>query len=290
MKVLLFGSEGQLGKEIQRTCPDDIILSAFNHKQLDICNKTAVDKCINRINPDCIINAAAYTSVDKAEQEENRAFNLNYLAVKNLAQLSKKERIHLVHISTDYVFNGQNFKPYTPEDIPCPDSVYGKSKLKGEQAITEILDTKALIIRTAWLYSSHGSNFVKKMLKLMKVKQNLKVIDEQIGTPTWAYGLANAIWICIEKKITGQFHWTDAGVASWYDFAVAILEEGISTGLLSQPIPIYPVSSNEFSTLAKRPFYSVLDKRSMWQTTGLYPVHWRIQLRSMLQELKEFSK
>jgi dTDP-4-dehydrorhamnose reductase len=145
----------------------------------------------------------------------------------------------------------------------------------------------ALIIRTAWLYSSHGSNFVKTMLKLMKEKQHLNVIDEQIGTPTWANGLALAIWNALEKKLTGTFHWTDAGVASWYDFAIAIQEEAQAFGLLDNLIPIYPVPSSAFPTPAKRPLYSVLDKSSFWQTLKIKPMHWRTQLRSMLKEIDQ---
>ncbi|MCD4722101.1 MAG: NAD(P)-dependent oxidoreductase, partial [Desulfobacula sp.] len=142
------------------------------------------------------------------------------------------------------------------------------------------------IIRTAWLYSSHGVNFVKTMLKLMKEKQSLSVIDEQVGTPTWARGLARAVWASIKKDLFGTFHWTDAGAASWYDFAVAIQEEAVAAGLLERSIPITPVPSDQFPATAQRPFYSILDKRSMWQATGITPVHWRVHLRSMLKELE----
>ena len=148
------------------------------------------------------------------------------------------------------------------------------------------MEYKALIIRTAWLYSSHGNNFVKNMLNLMKEKPGLNVIDEQIGTPTWAYGLAQAIWTALSKNITGTFHWTDAGVASWYDFAIAIQEEGLNAELIDKTIPILPVSTSQFPTPAKRPMYSVLDKRSFIQRLKTEPVHWRVQLRSMLKELK----
>ena len=190
----------------------------------------------------------------------------------------------MVYISTDFVFNGQNFKPYLPDDTLDPKSVYGKSKLKGEQAVRKILGDKALIIRTAWLYSVHGNNFVKTMLKLMKEKSSLNVIDEQIGTPTWAKGLAQAIWTALEKNLTGTFHWTDAGVASWYDFATAIQEEGLEAGLINSAIPILPVGTGQYPTPAKRPMYSVLDKTSFWHFTNIKPVHWRVQLRSMLKE------
>ncbi|MBC8441376.1 MAG: dTDP-4-dehydrorhamnose reductase [Deltaproteobacteria bacterium] len=286
MKVLLLGSNGQLGWELTRTCPKNINLTICDYPKIDFCSISSITQCINAARPDCIINAAAYTPVDKAEQEKDLAYRINHLAVLEIAELCKKNTISLIHISTDFVFNGQNFKPYQPNDTPDPESVYGKSKLKGEQAVHKILGDNALIIRTAWLYSSHGNNFVKTMLRLMKEKPSLNVIDEQIGTPTWAHGLARATWTALEKNITGTFHWTDAGVASWYDFAIAIQEEGLKKGLLDKSIPILPVPTLQYPTPAKRPMYSVLDKTSFWQATEIKPVHWQVQLRSMLKELK----
>ncbi len=287
MNVLLLGSEGQLGWELQRTLPDHITLTTCDYPKVDFCSTQSIKQCINTTQPDCIINSAAYTAVDKAEQEEDLAFRINHQAVIEIAELCKQNNILLIHISTDFIFNGQHFKPYLPDDTPNPESVYGKSKLKGEQAVHKILQDKALIIRTAWLYSAHGNNFVKTMLTLMKEKSSLNVIDEQIGSPTWANGLAKTIWDALEKKITGTFHWTDAGIASWYDFAIAIQEEALTLELLDNPIPIYPVPSNAFPTPAKRPMYSVLDKSSCWQTLKIKPTHWRTQLRSMLMELKQ---
>jgi len=286
MKVLLLGSNGQLGWELTRTCPKNITLTTRDYPEVDFGSTRSISQCITAARPDCIINAAAYTPVDKAEQEKELAYRINHQAVLEIAELCRQNKIFLAHISTDFIFNGQNFKPYQPDDTPDPKSVYGKSKLKGEQAVRKILDDQALIIRTAWLYSSHGNNFVKTMLTLMKEKPGLNVIDEQIGTPTWANGLALAIWTALEKNLTGTFHWTDAGVASWYDFAMAIQEEGIKAGLLDKSIPILPVPTLQYPTPAKRPMYSVLDKTSFWQATNINPVHWRVQLRSMLRELK----
>lgn len=285
MNVLLLGTNGQLGWELQRTCPKNITLALCDFPKIDFCSTDSISQCISSSQPDCIINTAAYTAVDKAEQENDLAYRINYEAVLEIAELCRKKDISLVHISTDFVFNGQSFKPYQPNDTPDPKSVYGKSKLKGEQAVCKTLGNAALIIRTAWLYSAHGNNFVKTMLNLMKEKQSLNVIDEQIGTPTWANGLALAIWNAIEKNITGTHHWTDAGVASWYDFALAIQEEGLATGLLDKTIPITPVGTHQYPTPAKRPMYSVLDKTSFRQALNLTPVHWRVALRSMLKEL-----
>jgi dTDP-4-dehydrorhamnose reductase len=285
MKVLLLGSNGQLGWELQRTCPDNITLTALDYPDVDFGSTDSIRKCINESRPYCIINAAAYTTVDKAEQEKELAYRINYQAVLEIAELCRNNTISMVHISTDFIFNGRNFKPYQPDDTSGPESVYGKSKLKGEQAVRKIWGDKALIIRTAWLYSAHGNNFVKTMLRLMKEKPILNVIDDQIGTPTWANGLALAIWTAITKNIKGTFHWTDAGVASWYDFAMAIQEEGLKAGLLDKSIPILPVGTFQYPTPAKRPLYSVLDKTSFLQAIGISPIHWRVQLRSMLMEL-----
>jgi dTDP-4-dehydrorhamnose reductase len=285
IKVLLIGANGQLGWELVRTCPDGVKLTALDFPDIDLCSQQSIHECIGRNSPDLIINAAAYTAVDKAEQEKTKAYKLNHEGVLELAMQAEKNKINLVHISTDFVFNGENFRPYKPDDLPCPESVYGESKWEGELAIGKISGDKALIIRTAWLYSSHGLNFVKTMLNLMEERESLNVIDEQIGSPTWAFGLARAIWASIEKELTGIFHWTDAGVASWYDFAMAIQEEGLSAGLLSRAIPISPISTDKYPTPAKRPMYGILDKRSMWKATGIDPVHWRVQLRSMLKEL-----
>ncbi len=175
MKVLLLGSNGQLGWELQRTRPDNISLATCDYPKVDFCSTNSIHHCIDAVKPDCIINTAAYTAVDKAEHEKDSAYRINHQAVLEIAKLCKKNNISLVHISTDFVFNGRNFKPYQPDDIPDPESVYGKSKLEGELSVRKILNNKALIIRTAWLYSSHGNNFVKTMLKLMKEKQSLNV-------------------------------------------------------------------------------------------------------------------
>lgn len=285
MKILVLGANGQLGYELTRTCPPGFSLQTCDYPKVDFGSTQSLIKCIETMPSDGIINAAAYTAVDKAEQEPEQTFRINHTAVTTLAQQALQRNIPLVHVSTDFIFNGRNYKPYSPMDTPDPESVYGHSKLKGELAVKDILGDKALVIRTAWLYSAHGENFVKTMLRLMKERDRLTVIDEQIGTPTWARGLAGAIWTALEKKLFGIFHWTDAGIASWYDFAVAIQEEALAAGLLSKAIPVLPVPSVQYPTPARRPFYSVLDKTDLWKATGITPVHWRVQLRTMLKEL-----
>ena len=281
MKVLLLGAGGQLGWELQRTCPPVIDLTLCDFPKVDFTNAGTIQECIQAAGPDWIINAAAYTAVDKAESEPTLADRINHLAVREIATLCRKNRIRLVHISTDFVFSGQNHKPWLPEDTPDPISEYGRSKLKGEQAVLEILDNP-LIVRTAWLYSGHGSNFVKTMLNLMNEKPSLTVIDEQISTPTWARGLADIVWQAVGKNLSGIYHWTDAGVASWYDFAVAIQELALDLGLIKTAVPILPVPATAFPTPAQRPLYSVLDKTATLQALETPPAHWRTRLKTML--------
>ncbi|MCP3939967.1 MAG: dTDP-4-dehydrorhamnose reductase [Desulfobacteraceae bacterium] len=289
MKILLLGTNGQLGWELRQSCPRDVVIEVCDYPGVDFTRVSSIGQCLKNaiqdVPVDCIINTAAYTAVDRAEQEKEAAYKINHEAVAVLAEFARENGIHLVHISTDFVFNGRQYKPYNPGDIPDPESIYGKSKLAGEKAVKKILGNRALIIRTAWLYSAHGNNFVKTMLRLMAEKNCLNVIDEQVGTPTWAYGLAQAVWVCVQKKNSGTYHWTDAGVASWYDFAVAIQEEALAAGLLSKNIPIQPIPASLYPTPAKRPYYGVLDKRELWEKTGIKPIHWRSQLRTMLKEL-----
>ncbi len=285
MNILLLGANGQLGWELKRTAPSDIELTTCDFPKVDFTSSSSLQNCIQSAKPECIINVAAYTAVDKCEENQELAYRINHIAVEEIVETCEQNDIFLVHISTDFIFNGNSYKPYSLEDKPDPISVYGLSKLKGEEAVKKLPDKNHLIIRTAWLYSSHGTNFVKTMLSLMKQKEDLSVIDEQIGTPTWAFGLAEALWLAVQKQLTGIYHWTDAGVASWYDFAVAIQEEALNIGILEKTIPIYPVKSKVYQTLAERPFYSVLDKESFWKDLNIHPEHWRSQLRKMLKDL-----
>lgn len=286
IKVLVTGSKGQLGWELQRTAPGDVQVITVDRDVLDITNKVAIVEFTSSIRPAIIINAAAYTAVDKAEQEPEIAFSINRDGVINLAEASSNIGARLIHVSTDFVFDGRQSKPYLPHDAPSPLGVYGASKLAGEQAAQSVLGENAVILRTAWVYSSHGHNFVKTMLRLMLEREQLGVVSDQIGTPTWANGLATTIWrLVANPRHNGIFHWTDAGVASWYDFAIAIQEEAYNLGLLTRRIPINPISTEAYPTPARRPSYSVLDKSFTWQALGLSPKHWRESLRSMLLEI-----
>lgn len=284
-RVLIAGANGQLGWELQRIAPENCSLFAVDFDKLDITRHSAVMSCVKDFRPDLIINAAAYTAVDKAEQEREQAYAVNTSGAAHLAEAAVACNSRLIHISTDFVFDGNQSHPYRSEDAPRPLSVYGASKHEGEQRVIQIAGNQAVIIRTSWVYSSHGNNFVKTMLRLMAERPQLGVVSDQIGTPTWAKGLAEAVWqFAVLEHIAGIYHWTDAGVASWYDFAVAIQEEALERGLLPCPIPIHPITSAEYPTPAQRPAFSVLDKSATWGVISP-AVHWRCALREMLDQL-----
>lgn len=284
-KILITGASGQLGYELQRTMPANYELIPTDVAELDITQADAVNAFIHQHQPQAIVNAAAYTAVDKAEEETALAIDINTTGAANLAQAAKQHGCKLVQISTDFVFDGKACSPY-PVDAPTkPAGYYGKTKRDGDQRVLETLGDEALIIRTSWLYSAHGNNFVKTMLRLMNERDELGVIADQIGTPTWANSLARAVWQALALNTTGIHHWSDAGVASWYDFAYAIMEEGVALGLLKKPITLKAITTADYPTPASRPSYSVMDKTHTWQAIELRSEHWRVALRAMLREL-----
>ena len=286
MKVVIIGKNGQLGWELQRIIPAGIDAVALSSEELDITNCRKVDEAIRSLSPQVIINAAAYTAVDKAEEERDKAFAVNGQGAANLAGAAKESGARFVHVSTDFVFNGEKSSPYLASDHTNPTSVYGKSKLVGEQKIIEVNGMKnCAIVRTAWVYSAHGNNFVKTMLRLMSERDSLGIVADQIGTPTWAKGLATAVWKMALTDLDGIFNWTDAGVASWYDFAVAIYEEAQALEILTEKCIIKPITAADYPLPAKRPPFSVLDKSETCLRLGLGGQHWRESLREMLKEL-----
>ena len=287
MRVLIAGGNGQLGRELAVTAPSGGELFCFDVDKLDIADMDATRKCLDEYSPDLIINAAAYTAVDRAEEDEKVAYAVNRDGAENLARAAREAAIPLLHVSTDFVFDGASGRPYLPEDTANPLGVYGASKQAGDERVLDILGDQAFILRTAWVYSAHGNNFVKTMLRLMGEKAQLGVVDDQIGTPTWARGLARALGAAAQRKVTGIHHWTDAGAASWYDFAAAIQEEALALGLLDRAIPIRPIRTEDYPTPARRPPNSLLEKSQTWEVLGLEPEHWRVALRRMLQELQD---
>jgi dTDP-4-dehydrorhamnose reductase len=285
-RILLAGANGQLGRALQLQAQQaGHPLRAFDRQGLDITDTAAVNAVVDDLRPGIIVNAAAYTAVDRAEQEPERAHAVNRDGVVNLARAACTCGAALVHVSTDFIFDGAKGSPYKIDDAPNPQGAYGASKLAGEMAIREIMADEALIVRTAWVYSALGNNFVKTMLRLMREREELRVVEDQIGSPTWAPGLADCIWRAIDRGLVSIHHWTDAGVASWYDFAVAIYEEALDLGLLAKPVCIKPITTVEYPAPAKRPSYSVLDKSTTWRALDHVAPHWRVSLRKMLQEV-----
>jgi dTDP-4-dehydrorhamnose reductase len=286
MKVLITGKGGQLAWELEQLAPETVDFVSVGINELDVTNKSLVAAFIAKMKPDLVINAAAYTAVDQAEKDSDNAYAVNELGVKYLAQACQKIGARILHISTDFVFDGTNTSPYQTDAEPNPLNVYGASKLAGDIALQEILPEASVIVRTAWVYSANGNNFVKSMLRLMQEKPLLGIIYDQVGTPTWAKGLAQWLWIIADKpEVTGVYHWTDAGVASWYDFAIAIQELGVEKGLLKTAIPVLPIPTSAYPTPAKRPAFSVIDKASAEAVSGLNTTPWRKQLSAMMDEL-----
>lgn len=287
MKVLIAGMAGQLGTALRQTAPASVTLHAPDKGAVDLTQHNQLNDAVVQARPALIVNCAAYTKVDDAEHDAERVFAINADGAANLAHAADKIGARLIHVSTDYVFDGSNSRPYTPRDRTAPLGVYGASKLKGETRVQEILRKRVLVLRTAWLYGATGQNFVNTMLRLMREKDRLRVVADQIGTPTWTHTLAGAIWAAaMRPELHGVYHWTDAGAASWYDFALAIQEEALALGLLARAIPIEPIRTEDYPTAARRPAYSVLDKTDTIKDFGVTPIHWRAALRQMLEGIR----
>lgn len=285
MRALIAGAHGQLGRALQESAPSGFVVIAPPEVAFNITDADTVRAVVNEARPDVIINAAAYTAVDRAESDETAARLVNVNAVGILATAARIAHAAFTHVSTDFVFDGTAHRPYEPCAQPNPLGVYGRTKLDGEVAASEF-HPDPLIVRTAWVYAARGNNFVATMLRLMREHDEVRVVADQIGTPTYVPTLARTLWTLIESGTTGTFHATDAGVASWYDFALAIYEEASAIGLLSSPVTIVPIRSQDYLTLAIRPAYAVLDKTATWSITGPAE-HWRVGLRVCLAVIKD---
>jgi len=286
--VLVTGANGQLGSELKILNDKFLMLNykAFfaSKDEIDITNISNVQNFCELNDIKIIINTAAYTAVDKAEDDVINADKVNHLAVKNLAQIAKDKNIKLIHISTDYVFDGKSYKPYTEDDKTNPTGVYGKTKLDGEKAMISIDPLNSIIIRTSWVYSSFGNNFVKTMLRLGKEKESLGVIYDQIGTPTYARDLANAILEIIPKIQNSKvniYNYSNEGVLSWYDFAKEIMK------MAKLDCNINPIETKEYPTPAKRPHYSLLNKSKIKKEFGIMIPYWKDSLNECLKVLRE---
>ena len=283
--ILVTGGNGQLGSELKEITPNfpDFNFLFTDVKELDITDHTAVREFVENNNINVIINCAAYTAVDKAESESELADAINHLAVTNFAQIAKDNNIKLIHISTDYVFDGTNYKPYIETDVPNPKSVYGQTKLNGEQAMQQINPANSIIIRTSWVYSRFGNNFVKTMLRLAETRDEISVVSDQIGSPTNAADLALAILTIlpqIENNSLEIYHYSNEGVCSWYDFVKSIFEiKGIT-------IKVNPICSAQYPTPAKRPYYSLLNKSKIKIKYILDINYWKYSLNGVLKKIE----
>lgn len=282
MRILVTGANGQLGNEMQILAKENLLHTYYftDVQELDICDKEAVWNFISENKIELIVNCAAYTAVDKAEDNPELARQLNSEAAKEMACAAQACGVAMIQVSTDYVFDGTAHIPYTEDCAPCPDSVYGSTKLAGEQAVMEHCE-QAAVIRTAWLYSTFGNNFVKTMIRLGKERDSLGVVFDQIGTPTYAHDLARAIYAMIDKGVVrGIYHFSNEGVCSWYDFTLAIHR---LVGITS--CKVTPLHTAEYPAKANRPHYSVLDKTKIKAIYGIEIPHWEESLKNCLKKL-----
>ena len=290
-KILITGGNGQLGNELKNILLSASFINLYHTvftdiSELDITDINAVRKFIKNKDIEIIVNCAAYTAVDSAEQNYDTANKVNNIAVKNLATIAKENNLKFVHISTDYVFDGANNKPYIETDNTNPQSVYGKTKLEGELALLNINPDNTIIIRTSWVYSIYGNNFVKTMLKLIKEREELNIVSDQIGTPTSAKDLASTIVNILPKLSNNDveiYHYSNEGVASWYDFTLEIkslLDKYLKTNCL-----INPISSIDYPTPAARPYYSILSKKKIKKEFNIQIPHWKTSLSKVLDKL-----
>jgi len=285
-RILIVGSAGQLGKSLQKIKKEfpQFIYAFKESHELDITNKEDIETAFEEFKPHFCINAAAYTQVDRAEEDKARAFDVNKTGARYLAEICLEFRTQLIHVSTDYVFDGNTNLPYSEDDWTCPINVYGTSKCEGEE---EVLDAnpKSIVIRTSWLYSEYGKNFVKTMLSLFSAKKEIGVVADQFGQPTYAEDLARAILkiIASPKKQAGIFHFSNFGETTWFDFAREIAAQ------VKSPIKIKPLTTEEYLTLAKRPQRSTLDLRKIEKVYGIELEYWQNSLENCLKNLNLIS-
>ncbi|RTR38258.1 dTDP-4-dehydrorhamnose reductase [Shewanella canadensis] len=288
LKALILGKSGQLAQALIANKPTHIECVALGHRDINLAVIDEIESAIATHKADLIINTAAYTQVDLAESEPSLAFEINELAVKNIAVAARNRDIRLIHLSTDYVFDGKQSTPYTISDSPHPINVYGTSKLAGEKTLRQCMPVGSTIVRTSSVYSQYGNNFVKTMLRLMREKPEIKVISDQISSPTSAKELALFIWVLTEQEsLSPLYHWCDSGKTSWYQFAVTIQQLALKYGKLETEIPIIPISSREYGAAAIRPTFSQLD---ISQSQALLQAKlWQENLESLIK-LAKFTR
>lgn len=292
MRVLITGAQGQVGQELMNSAPNNWQVHGLGSNDLDISDSAQVMAAVKTLQPLLIINAAAYTAVDKAESESVRAHAVNHLGAENLAKAAQSLDCPLLHISTDYVFSGAQTQLYTEHDIPAPNSVYGESKWLGEQAINEFC-TQHIILRTSWVFGLHGNNFVKTMLRLGQESDALSIVSDQVCGPTSARSIAQALWQIAQHYQSngtctwGTYHFSGAPTCSWYDFAQEIFAQAAALQLIAKAPTLKPINTSDYPTPAQRPAYSVLDNTKISQQLSITQSDWKTELTLMLQALKD---
>lgn len=292
MRVLVTGANGQLGYALQKTreifsvnCELELI--ALTRAEMDFSQPEKIAGILIKLSPDAIINAAAYTAVDKAETEFELAKTINVDAVQKIANWCQENKKILIHVSTDFVFDGKKASPYETDDPINPIGVYGKTKQQGENVALNECEN-SYVVRTGWVYGEHGANFVKTILRLANERELLRIVSDQIGTPTYATHLAEMLWqLLLQKPQQKLWHFSDAGVASWYDFASVIVNEAEALGILAKKPIIKPIATSDYPTPAQRPAFSVLSKKNTWNNLNIIPMHWQEALTKMLTVLKQ---
>lgn len=279
MRVLLTGAEGQLARELVATAPPDADVRSLSRTECDITQFPIVEKAVASFRPDVVINTAAYTAVDAAEENEELAFQVNARGAENVAKAAERVGSRLIHISTDYVFDGRRATPYPPDAPTNPVNVYGASKLEGER-LASAAASSAAIVRAGWLYSSTGRNFLVSILAALRDSRSLSVVSDQEGCPTSAHEFAIVIWKMSGLSLQGVYHWANSGSGSWYDFAAEIAEIGQQIGLLRGKPQIRPVTTAEYPHKANRPPYSVLNPTKLAEALAVTPSSWQQALRS----------
>jgi dTDP-4-dehydrorhamnose reductase len=287
VRVLVLGGGGQVASAVATAAPAQHDVITRTRAELDIAGDArTIALALADTGAEWIVNGAAYTAVDLAEDQPAQAIAVNDTAVGVLASAASAAGCRLLHLSTDFVFDGSSNRAYLPDDPTHPLSVYGASKLGGERRVLQGAGS-GIVLRTAWVYAAKGRNFVLTMLRLMREREQVSVVCDQIGAPTWATGIATAIWGLIEARAPGGvYHWTDLGVSSWYDFAVAIQEEALARRLLDHAVPVIPIPSTAYPSRARRPAFSVLDTAKTRAIIDVPARHWRHNLRTMLDELR----
>jgi dTDP-4-dehydrorhamnose reductase len=284
-RALILGASGQAGQALVGTAPPSISLVAHDAEGADVRDRDAVDRALADAKADVVINCAAFTNVDDAEARAEEAFQVNAVGAGNVAESARRRGARVIHLSTDDVFDGSAHSPYAVDAPTGPLSVYGSTKLEAERRVLAS-GAACTVVRTAWLHSRDGANFVRTTLRVLNEGRVMRVVDDQIGTPTRARHLAHALWRIVERPAAGRIlHFTDAGVASWFDVATAIMDALGEDARLPAGADVVPITSDEYPTAARRPRYSVLDKHDSWRAIGYTPPHWRHGIVATTHEL-----